>query len=518
MALYHKYRPQKFTDIVGQEHIVQTIQNQISSGRTAHAYLFFGPRGVGKTTLARILAKSLNCPNRQTIESDPCDNCDTCREIANARSIDVIEIDAASHTQVDNVRENIIENSQFKPTKSKYKIFIIDEVHMLSNASFNALLKTLEEPPSHVMFILATTDPQKLPATIISRCQRFSFLRIPTNLMKTQIEKIADSENFKIDRAVIDRIIAKSEGCDRDALGLLEQLFSLGEKHITSELSQIFLPPSFDNDALTLISSLAEFNIEKSLQTINGLTENSANFIEFIDALIGILRDLLHTKIDNQYENGANVSETRSIAAKLTLHQIVTLSDIFSRRRLEIKTSPIPSLPLELGAVEWCTRDETNITTPTPAPNTSPVREKKKGADINITSTETKIPNEEIPKTIKDEIETEELPVTPETTIEIGTIWPNFLKAVEMKNPALIFILKMATVNSCTDQILNISVPYEFHCAKLAEKTTKHNLEQILAEISGHKIKFVISVNQTNPETNHELSNLTADFGGTVIA
>jgi DNA polymerase-3 subunit gamma/tau len=174
-TLYRKYRPQKFTDLVGQEYIVQTITNEIKLEHLAHAYLFSGPRGVGKTTLARLLAKAVNCSNRAKDTFEPCEECSSCQEITLGRNVDVIEIDAASQTGVDNVRENIIENAQYKPTKSPYKVFIIDEVHMLSTSAFNALLKTLEEPPAHCIFVLATTELHKLPATILSRCERFNF-------------------------------------------------------------------------------------------------------------------------------------------------------------------------------------------------------------------------------------------------------------------------------------------------------------------------------------------------------
>ena len=175
-ALYRKYRPVRFSDLVGQNHIRITLQNELEQDRVAHAYLFSGPRGVGKTTTARLLAKAVNCKDRK--DSEACEKCDFCKEISQGKSLDVIEIDAASHTGVDNVRENIIENSRFTPQRLKYKVFIIDEVHMLSLSAFNALLKTLEEPPEHVIFILATTEIHRVPETIISRCQRFDFKRV----------------------------------------------------------------------------------------------------------------------------------------------------------------------------------------------------------------------------------------------------------------------------------------------------------------------------------------------------
>ena len=205
-TLYRKYRPQKFAQVTGQEHIITTIVNEIATGQVAHAYLFSGPRGTGKTTTARLLAKAVNCETRANGASEPCDTCLSCVEISAGRNIDVIEIDAASHTGVDNVRENIIDNAQFKPTKSKWKVFIIDEVHMLSTSAFNALLKTLEEPPAHVIFILATTELHKLPLTIISRCQRFNFHKIPLEQMRARLQELASSEEVKIDDEVMESV------------------------------------------------------------------------------------------------------------------------------------------------------------------------------------------------------------------------------------------------------------------------------------------------------------------------
>lgn len=222
-VLARKWRPKQMSDVIGQEHVTRTLRHAIESGRVAHAYLFVGPRGIGKTTLSRIFAKALNCEHGPT--ADPCDQCDLCREIMAGNSLDVIEIDAASNNGVDNIRD-LKEAIQFAPARAKYKIYIIDEVHMLSTGAFNALLKTLEEPPPHAKFIFATTDVEKLPATIISRCQRFDLHRIPTTLIVDYLKHVSEEEGIKIDSDALLAIARGADGGMRDALGALDQIIS----------------------------------------------------------------------------------------------------------------------------------------------------------------------------------------------------------------------------------------------------------------------------------------------------
>src|SRR3989339_524544 len=298
MALYHKHRPQDFLSVAGQEHILETIQNQILLGRVSHAYLFSGPRGVGKTTTARLLAKAMNCEQRAKDKSEPCNSCSSCQEISAARSIDVIEIDAASNTGVDMVRQNVIENAQFKPTKSAYKIFIIDEVHMLSTSAFNALLKTIEEPPAHIVFILATTDPHKLPLTIISRCQRFNFGKVADDEMKKYLKTIAKKEDTKIDDEVIDRIVRKGEGCARDALSLLDQIMATGEKHITTDTASLVLPGTHIEMQMEYVEYLLTKKLEPALSFVHKLVQDGVNIPHFATELIEFERVLMIATVD----------------------------------------------------------------------------------------------------------------------------------------------------------------------------------------------------------------------------
>jgi DNA polymerase-3 subunit gamma/tau len=232
IVLARKWRPKTFDDVIGQEVITQTLKNAVSTGKIAHALIFSGPRGVGKTSTARIIAKALNCEKGPT--SDPCSNCTFCREISEGKSLDVIEIDAASHTGVDDVRE-IIENTRYLPSSGKTKIYIIDEAHMLSQSAFNALLKTLEEPPPHVLFILATTEVHKIPVTILSRCQRYDFKKVSTANIKERIELISSSEGIKIPEETLYLIAQESDGSLRDALSIVDQLIATFGNEIKHE-------------------------------------------------------------------------------------------------------------------------------------------------------------------------------------------------------------------------------------------------------------------------------------------
>src|ERR1700749_352748 len=226
VVLARKWRPKTFAEMVGQEHVLRALSNALDSGRVHHAFLFTGTRGVGKTTIARILAKSLNC-EKNGISSHPCGECAACREIDEGRFVDLIEVDAASRTKVEDTRE-LLENVQYAPTQGRYKIYLIDEVHMLSNHSFNALLKTLEEPPPHVKFLLATTDPQKLPVTVLSRCLQFSLKRLPAGLIGERLKYIATEEKLAFESAAIALLARAAEGSMRDALSLMDQLIAFG--------------------------------------------------------------------------------------------------------------------------------------------------------------------------------------------------------------------------------------------------------------------------------------------------
>ncbi len=357
MSLYRKYRPLTFADIAGQEHVKTTLQNEIARGVLTHAYLFSGPRAVGKTTTARILSRAVNCLKRSEAESEPCNDCDVCAMILDGRSMDIIEIDAASHTGVDNVRENIIAASRVASSGLRYKVFIIDEVHMLSISAFNALLKVLEEPPSHVLFILATTELHKVPATIVSRCQRFDFKKIKPEDMRARLAKIIVAEKKDVDADVLNEIISLSGGCERDAESLLGQVLALHEKKIDRELASLILPLSNREYVLQLAEDIVAGRQQEALAAVSALIENGIDFGVFTTDLIDYFRDILLIKngLEAVGESGEQSRQrTAALAERLSEEHILRIIDAFATAQRDARWFTIPQLPLEMAIVRSC--------------------------------------------------------------------------------------------------------------------------------------------------------------------
>lgn len=355
MSLYRKYRPILFADIAGQEHIKRTLQNEITLGKTVHAYLFSGPRAVGKTTTARIFARAINCTKRTKDESEPCNDCDPCTSILDGKAMDILEIDAASHTGVDNVRENIIAAARVVNSTLSYKVFIIDEVHMLSISAFNALLKLIEEPPAGVIFILATTELHKVPATIISRCQRFDFRKISPEDMRARLTKIIAAEKKKVDDDVVGEVIRLSSGCERDAESLLGQLLSLDEHVIDKKLASLVLPYSSAELVDRLVGAIIERNTQVGVEIANTLIDEGVDLPTFINDVIDYFRDIMLIKSGASDAVNANVrARYESRAALVEQQQVLEIINHFITAQKDARWFTIPQLPLEMAVVKSC--------------------------------------------------------------------------------------------------------------------------------------------------------------------
>jgi DNA polymerase-3 subunit gamma/tau len=348
-----KYRPQTFDDLVGQPHVSRTLKNAVAQNRLAHAYLFVGPRGVGKTSTARILAKSLNCVKGPTVT--PCGECDNCREIAGGNSLDVIEIDGASNNSVDDVRQ-LRENVRYAPAKGRYKIYLIDEVHMLSQAAFNALLKTLEEPPQHVKFIFATTEPQKVLPTILSRCQRFDLHRIPANLIAKHLQFIAGKEKITLEPAAAHAIARGAEGGLRDAESMLDQLVAFcGEKISENDVLNVFGFTS-EQTVVDLTGRILRTETPGAIDLLHQQSEAGKDMMRLISDLIAYLRDLLVFKAKPaalKEDVEADVQTSLAAHAELvTTDRLLELIDQFAAAEGRMKWVPNKKLHFEVAIIK----------------------------------------------------------------------------------------------------------------------------------------------------------------------
>lgn len=364
MVIYRKYRPQTFKEVIGQDKIVQIIENEIKQDKIAHAYLFTGPRGLGKTTLSRLLAKSVNCLKRKKGESEACNTCIHCKDIIKGRFMDLIELDAASQTGVDNVRENIIGYCRIPPTMGKYKVFIIDEVHMLSTAAFNALLKILEEPPEYVIFILATTEAHKLPDTIISRCQRFDLTKVGPDEIVKRLKMIIKKEKMIIPEEVLKTIAVRSEGCVRDSESLLSQVMALDKKKVTISEAELVIPPTQNNLVIELTELLVKKDAKQSIEMVNGLLDKGLDLEYFTTDLIDFIRKLLLIKIGALSDNIKwHFSKTgrikmEKLSKEADLNWLAKTISELVRTKTQFGYSQIPQLPLELAILKVCEQKE----------------------------------------------------------------------------------------------------------------------------------------------------------------
>ena len=356
VVLYRKYRPQSFSEIIGQEHVVQTLTNSINSKSISHAYLFSGPRGSGKTTIARIFAKAINCEKPDGLE--PCNKCNSCLEIMASRSMDLIEIDAASHTGVDEVRD-LISGIKFAPIKSKYKIFIIDECHQLSKPAANALLKTLEEPPAHAIFVLATTEAHKMIPTIISRCQRFDFKRLNVQKIIEKLEFILKKENIKFEPPVLPLIALSARGSLRDAESLLDKCINFAGGIIKAADIKELLGIVEVGQIAQFVDFIARQDAKEAILHINAMVDNGVDLQEFSKTLVFYARNMLLLKISDAFLSAENsgfsqeeVLAMKTQTEKFTEKEIQKMLESFIEAENKMKYAAILQLPLELAVID----------------------------------------------------------------------------------------------------------------------------------------------------------------------
>ena len=479
-TLYRDYRPQKFADILGQNHLKITLQNELSTGTLSQAYLFCGPRAVGKTSMARVLAQAVNCLERGAGESEPCGRCLSCQSIRQGRFLDVMEIDAASNTGVDNVRDNIISSARLAPSSGKMKVFIIDEVHMLSISAFNALLKIIEEPPRHVLFILCTTEAHKVPATIISRCQRFDFKRIsPTEVVK-KLAFIAGEEKVEVDREILEDIARQAGGHLRDAESLFGQVLALGGKKINSEEAELVLPKHHHQEALDLIGFLVKKDPGGAVALVNRLADNGVNFKNFIEEILIMLRKIMLQSAQPGLAEklGLDFGEQIELRIGALASELPLTSCIRALRRFldlaQEKPAAIMQLPLEIAVVELCLSPEAGYTSvgstagSAAVPAASAVSLKKETPPTAASGVAAADLNEE----------------------EVLTRWPEVLVKIKKYNHSLCFVLQNCVPQALTAGTLTLRFKYKFHRDRILDASVRGIMESALAEVFGGQTKI----------------------------
>ena len=348
LVLARKWRPRQFADVIGQDHVVQALQNALGADQVHHAYLFAGTRGVGKTTLARILAKALNC--LEGVSKEPCGECRACTAVDEGRFVDLIEVDAASRTGVDDTRE-LLDNVQYTPTSGRYKVYLVDEVHMLSRQSFNALLKTLEEPPPHVKFLFATTDPQKLPITVLSRCLQFNLKRLPAALIDERLRAICDAEGFQAEPAALSRLGRAAAGSVRDALSLLDQALAYGNNAITDDDVAIMLGAMGRDRVLDLLEPVAAGDAASLLALVDALDEDVPDYERVLDELATALQRLAVLQLAGReaLSDEEGLEALQALAERLDPEQVQLYYQIAITGRRDLNLAPEPRLGFEMA-------------------------------------------------------------------------------------------------------------------------------------------------------------------------
>ncbi|MFH1048854.1 MAG: DNA polymerase III subunit gamma/tau [Patescibacteria group bacterium] len=557
LVLYRKYRPKNFSEIIGQEKIVKILTSAVSSGRVAHAYLFTGPRGTGKTTIARILAKVINCTGRKG--GEPCNECANCIALNTGRTFDVVEIDAASNTGVDNIRD-LKESIGFSPALLKYKVFIIDEAHMLSKGAFNALLKMLEEPPEHAIFILATTEIHKIPPTIISRAQRFDFRKFRLDEMIERLKEIAKQEKVKIEKGVMEVIALSADGGMRDAESMLGQIISLeapGEEIKLAEVKMV-LGLTDTESVLKFVGFMSKNQFKEAIIFLNDITFEGQDLEQFAGSLIDILRKITILKTNRDLKKYVISDSTEEQAERL-----LKLADVFSEQELlwifkkaitaknEIKSAVLPQIPLEIALIEYDFFKNNRQTVNKKAENAADIKKepkaeiiaKKKLNDSNVelkvkkaipvkeAAKEEKTEKAEIEADAKAEAETEKVVSKDLGGVgieEIKSNWNQILRTAKKYNHSISAFLKLSAPQEFKKDMLMLVTPYKFHAEKLNDSSNRKIIEKVLSEvfpnlknikvavIQDENLKVIKAPEAANKTGDEKVDSALEIFGGEV--
>ena len=509
-SLYRKWRPQTFEDIIGQKHITQTLINAISLNRISHAYIFSGPRGVGKTTTARILAKSLNCEKGST--PYPCNKCERCIRITDGYSMDVVEIDGASNNGVDSIRE-LRSKVNFAPAEGKYKIYIIDEVHMLSQGAFNALLKTLEEPPSHVIFIFATTDPHKIPSTILSRCQWFNFRRISLADIIAKLKMIAKDEGLNINDKTLNMIARSSTGSMRDAESALDQIIAYCGKDITSQSVSEVLGIIKEEVFFEFIEAIIKNNTLKGIEIINRTSDLGGDPSQFIKNLMEYVHNLSLAKVcQKEILNlqGIFIEDRERLLRQskiIKLEKLFNMVDYLAEAERKMRYIRHPWILLEMLVIKFTAAENYSL---------KEVKEEKDEyfldfstkEDVSISGKKNAGIREEVPpkKRIQDKITSNEGPSTkaeePPINLELTQAWPMILDRIKKTKMAVYsFIIANNSITIENDKlIIGFNKEYTFHKESLEKQNNKMLLQELIKEKTGRFLAIECIINDHSKE------------------
>ncbi len=514
-ALYREWRPKTFNDVVGQEHITTTLKNQILNHRIAHAYLFCGTRGTGKTSTAKVFAKALNCLNLQ--DGEPCNECEMCRKINEGLAIDVTELDAASNNGVDKIRD-IIDDVKYPPQEAKYKVYIMDEVHMLSAGAVNAFLKTLEEPPNNVIFILATTDPQKLPITILSRCQRFDFKRINNNEITARLRKIVDDQNVLADERSLNLIARVSDGAMRDSLSILDQAISMGNGNVDYNTVVSMLGLVTNEHLFNLTNAVIQRSVEKSIGIIEDVIYSGKDIYLFIKDLITHYRNLLMAKVTNNPEEVLDMSEEnialiKEQSARLRAEEIMRCIRILQEAENNAKLSKQARLYCELAIIKMC-KIEYDTSSEVMLTRLNKLEENLKNGSIKVATVESQnnninavkksINNVESKKPTQTQHIEETLSGNSDSRITINDVqkaWRDILEAFKARRAMVISsLIQIGKPIACVNGIVTVQFEkqYQFSRDRLSESKNKPIINEVFSEILQENIKVNFVVEEDN--------------------